>query len=159
MIWIWTIFNIPVLAWILAFLINADPCCRSISSPWSLSAATSIRATSLEMFWTRKNTFFFHPENHAHQYVNTIKIQTCVKMLNTQAIPTWPIPTTVTLLTDLVLDSVTSEKSCCFMVSIWWIYKIGFLFEHKILEFAKSCSTEIEIESESQRNLPSKCLL
>lgn len=106
-----------------------------------------------------KNTFFFYPKNHAHQYVNTIKIQTCVKMLNTQAIPTWPIPTTVTLLTDLVLDSVTSEKSCCFMVSIWWIYKIGFLFEHKILEFAKSCSTEIEIESESQLNLPSKCLL
>lgn len=40
-----------MLALILAFLINADPCWRSINSPWSLSAATSIKATSLETYY------------------------------------------------------------------------------------------------------------
>lgn len=47
--------SLPVLANTFAFLINAEPCCRSIISPINLSAATSIKATSLETFYSMGN--------------------------------------------------------------------------------------------------------
>lgn len=40
-------------------------------------------------------------------------------MLKAQAIPTWPIPTTVTLLVEQASLSATSDKSCSLIDAIY----------------------------------------